>query len=58
MRFDGPAVVYQYDTTTLVGPGWAAWVDERRNLVLERFHGPGAREEPVLPWPLEPFCPS
>ncbi len=37
MRFDGPAVVYQYDTTTLVGPGWAAWVDERRNLVLEGF---------------------
>ncbi len=35
MRFDGPAVVYQYDTTTLVGPGWSAWVDERLNLILE-----------------------
>ena len=34
-RFDGPAVVYQYDTTTLVPPGWSAWVDERHNLILE-----------------------
>ena len=34
-RFDGPAVVYQYDTTTLVAPGWSAWIDERRNLILE-----------------------
>jgi len=34
-RFDGPAVVYQYDTTTLLPPGWAAWVDERHNLILE-----------------------
>ena len=34
-RFDGPAVVYQYDTTTLVPPGWSAWIDERRNLILE-----------------------
>jgi len=34
-RFDGPAVVYQYDTTTLVAPGWSAWVDGRRNLILE-----------------------
>jgi N-methylhydantoinase A len=35
-RFAGPAVVYQYDTTTLLPPGWSAWVDGRRNLVLER----------------------
>jgi N-methylhydantoinase A len=35
-RFDGPAVVYQYDTTTLLPPGWSAWVDGRRNLILER----------------------
>jgi N-methylhydantoinase A len=34
-RFDGPAVVYQYDTTTLVPPGWSAWVDEGGNLILE-----------------------
>jgi N-methylhydantoinase A len=34
-RFDGPAVVYQYDTTTLVAPGWSAWVDERLNLIVE-----------------------
>ena len=35
-HFDGPAVVYQYDTTTLLPPGWSAWVDGRRNLILER----------------------
>lgn len=34
-QFDGPAVVNQYDTTTLVPPGWVAWVDERGNLILE-----------------------
>lgn len=33
--FAGPAVVYQYDTTTLVPPGWAARVDGRGNLILE-----------------------
>ena len=34
-RFAGPAVVYQYDTTTLVPPGWQAAVDERLNLIVE-----------------------
>ena len=34
-RLAGPAVVYQYDTTTLIPPGWRAWVDERLNLIVE-----------------------
>ena len=35
-RFDGPAVVFQFDTTTVVAPGWSASVDERHNLLLAR----------------------
>ncbi len=35
MCFDGPAIVEQMDTTTLVPPGVAARVDETGNLVLE-----------------------
>lgn len=31
----GPAVVFQYDTTTVVPPGWTARVDGYRNLVVE-----------------------
>ena len=34
-RIAGPAIVAQYDTTTVVPPGWAARVDERLNLVVE-----------------------
>ena len=34
-RLAGPAVVYQYDTTTLIPPGWGAWVDARLNLIVE-----------------------
>jgi N-methylhydantoinase A len=33
----GPAVLEQYDTTTLVPPGWTAQVDERFNLILTRY---------------------
>jgi N-methylhydantoinase A len=33
--FDGPAIVTQYDTTTVLPPGWRAWVDDVRSLVLE-----------------------
>lgn len=33
-RLDGPAVVTQYDTTTLVPPGWSALVDAAANLIL------------------------
>lgn len=33
-RFDGPAVITQYDTTTLLPPGWSCLVDAVGNLVL------------------------
>lgn len=33
-HFSGPAVVFQYDTTVVVSPGWHAVVDERGNLIL------------------------
>ncbi len=39
MRFPGPAIVEQFDATTVVPAGWAVTVDGYRNLVLERFHG-------------------
>ena len=32
----GPAVVEQFDATTVVPPGWRGRVDGFRNLVLER----------------------
>ncbi len=38
-RFDGPAIVFQFDTTTVVAPGWSASVDERHNLWLARAAG-------------------
>jgi N-methylhydantoinase A len=34
--FDGPAVVEEFDASTLVPPGWRAQVDAAANLVLER----------------------
>jgi N-methylhydantoinase A len=34
--FAGPAIVEQFDATTVVPPGWTASVDRHRNLVLER----------------------
>ncbi|MCA9928059.1 MAG: hypothetical protein KC419_06265, partial [Anaerolineales bacterium] len=33
-RFHGPAVVFQYDTTIVVAPGWEASVDSYSNLLL------------------------
>ncbi|MFQ5398924.1 MAG: hydantoinase/oxoprolinase family protein [Anaerolineae bacterium] len=33
-RFAGPAIVFQYDTTTVIPPEWDAAVDQHRNLVL------------------------
>ena len=39
MRFPGPAIVEQFDATTVVPAGWTVTVDGYRNLVLERFHG-------------------
>lgn len=35
-RFAGPALVFQYDSTTVIAPGWTARVDEYANLWLER----------------------
>jgi N-methylhydantoinase A len=33
-RFNGPAIVFQYDTTTVIPPAWQAAVDGYRNIVL------------------------
>ncbi len=33
---DGPAIVEQFDATTVIPPGWRAQVDCRRNLILEK----------------------
>ncbi len=35
-RFDGPAVVCQEDSTTVVPPGWGAEVDEHANIIMTR----------------------
>jgi N-methylhydantoinase A len=35
-RVEGPAVLEQYDATTLLPPGWTARVDDRFNLMLFR----------------------
>jgi N-methylhydantoinase A len=35
-RFDGPAIVEQYDTTTFVTPGWSLHVDQYGSLVAEK----------------------
>jgi len=32
----GPAVVEQFDATTIIPPGWTGRVDQHRNLVLEK----------------------
>jgi N-methylhydantoinase A len=34
-RFKGPAVIYQYDTTTVIPPGWRVMVDAFRNLIAD-----------------------
>jgi N-methylhydantoinase A/oxoprolinase/acetone carboxylase beta subunit len=31
---DGPGVIFQYDTTTIIPPKWQAAVDERGNLII------------------------
>ncbi|HEY4035828.1 MAG TPA: hydantoinase/oxoprolinase family protein [Ktedonobacteraceae bacterium] len=36
MRLSGPALVLQYDTTTVIPPGWRGWIDKVGNLVLEQ----------------------
>ena len=35
-RLNGPAIIFQFDTTTVVAPGWVARVDERHNFLLAR----------------------
>ena len=37
-RFTGPAIVYQFDTTTVIPPGWAAQVDGWGNLWLKKIN--------------------
>ncbi len=39
IRFEGPAVVEQYDTTTYVPPGFRVTVDTLGNLIGEASHG-------------------
>ena len=34
--FDGPAVIFQKDSTTVVPPDWRAVVDDAGNLILSR----------------------
>lgn len=36
VEIEGPAIVEQFDATTMINPGWTARVDGFRNLVLER----------------------
>jgi N-methylhydantoinase A len=36
---EGPAIVEQFDATTVIPPGWRAQVDPRRNLILEKREG-------------------
>jgi N-methylhydantoinase A/oxoprolinase/acetone carboxylase beta subunit len=33
---EGPAIIAQLDSTTLVAPEWRAVVDRRGNLIMER----------------------
>jgi N-methylhydantoinase A len=35
-RLDGPAIITQLDTTTLIAPGWVGTIDAAGNLMLER----------------------
>lgn len=35
--FHGPGVLYQYDTTTILPPGWTALVDEGENLIVSHY---------------------
>ena len=38
-RINGPAIITQYDTTTVLPPGWQALVDQAGNLVAELVEG-------------------
>jgi len=39
-RFLGPAIVFQYDTTTVIPPGWETAVDTAGNLIVSRANQP------------------
>jgi len=47
MRFAGPAIVEERETTVVVPPGWWAMVDAYRNLILEAETGVGCEEGSV-----------
>ena len=36
VAFNGPAVILQIDTTTVVPPGWSATLDKGANLILTK----------------------
>jgi N-methylhydantoinase A/oxoprolinase/acetone carboxylase beta subunit len=44
-RLDGPAIVNQYDSTTVIPPGLTARVDRFGNVVIDTVLA--AREQPV-----------
>ena len=35
---NGPGVIYQYDTTTVIPPGWQAVVEKHGQLLIEHSH--------------------
>ena len=35
-RFDGPALLFQLDSTVYVPPGWSVQIDAYQNAILER----------------------
>jgi N-methylhydantoinase A len=41
---DGPAVIFQLDTTTVISPGWQARVDLYNTLIITRLEEQGANE--------------
>ena len=40
-RVEGPAIIEQYDSTTVIYPGWSARVDEFKNIRMKRIGGRG-----------------
>ena len=46
-RTRGPAIVEQFDATTVIPPGWRATVDGFRNLILAKRERENGRHDPV-----------
>ena len=44
-RLAGPAIVEQYDTTTVIPPGLEAEIDRHGNIVIDCTSRPGSRAE-------------